>query len=130
MGPAGQVLQRHSVGALRDQPAESPDMIIIELGEQRQPDELDTGDEGQQDSGVLGGRWHPGRTQLVGGRRQQRPDRLAHFVGSAPTRLSRSATSACCRAVTKAARSPLRTWSRLYALKPIRWSEIRFSGKL
>jgi LuxR family maltose regulon positive regulatory protein len=41
---------------------------------------------------------------------------------------SRSAVSASCRASTTACRSPFSTASRLYALKPIRWSAIRFSG--
>src|SRR5690606_31366422 len=41
---------------------------------------------------------------------------------------SLAAESASTQAWITAARSPSRTWSRLYALKPTRWSEMRFSG--
>src|SRR5690606_22988954 len=43
---------------------------------------------------------------------------------------SLAAESASTPAWITASRSPSSTWSRLYALKPIRWSEMRFSGKL
>ena len=56
-----------------------------------------------------------------------RRDALAHQL---PAAARRAASSASIAERTTGPRSPSSTASRLYALYPVRWSAIRFSGKL
>ena len=62
----------------------------------------------------------PGSSSRAGPRRG-----LGH---SPATAASRACSSASTQEPITASRSPSRTWSRLYALNPVRWSLSRFSG--
>src|SRR6476620_11165754 len=72
----------------------------------------------------LGERRRGGVDRVAEGRECRHPAEPGHVI------CSLACLSAAARASKSASRSPSRTWSRLCALKLIRWSAIRFSGKL
>ncbi len=118
-GRPGEVLQRHPGGPLLQQGPEPGGVRDVVQGDQPgagQPQRV-----GEQQLGVHPRGLDAGRGQPGGGLGQQR----------ARVQLPASSSSAVC-AVTSASmtasRSPSSTASRLCALNPTRWSEIRFSG--
>ncbi len=125
-----EVLQRHPAGALGDEPLETPGRGGVEVGAQEQP-ALDLAaphveDVGEEQDRVGAGGGDARRGELGLGRAQEVAQRTAHPSRAA----SWAASSAATAESTTASRSPSSTLSRLCALKPVRWSEIRFSGKL
>ena len=131
-GPPGEVLERHPGGAFVDK--------RLVCRRRRCPEHhrlAGLGDRhthrvrGERDGVALGGddacRGEAGRRRTD--RRGQRGCGHADPAPSA-TAARRAASSASTADWTTGSSSPSSTASRLYALKPVRWSLIRFSGKL
>ncbi|OIQ78064.1 hypothetical protein GALL_402400 [mine drainage metagenome] len=82
--------------------------------------------EGREELGIDHRRADAGRGQSSG----RLPERVSQggCVAHASCTASWAASSASIADLTTGSRSPSRTASRLYALYPVRWSAIRFSG--
>lgn len=88
----------------------------------------------------LGGLGHLGEQKVHGAfllvrcvfmvRVRRRPAGACRVVRVYWAAASFAAESASTHAWMTGSSSPSSTWSKLYALKPTRWSEMRFSGKL
>src|ERR1019366_1411824 len=133
---AGEVLKRHARRPAVDQTGEDQLLSLREITGDKESASGTPDDERGKRFGVVARGRDSGRGQLlvrvVDGdvqpdRRQLRGGGFHHDDG-APVAAIRVAESASTSAWITASRSPSSTWSRLYALKFTRWSEIRFSG--
>ena len=120
---AGEVLQRHPGGPLLDQRGEPRGGVVGDVDQGQQPGAGHAEHGGQQQLGV-----HPRR--LDAGLGQPARGVAEQGAGVQDPAASSSAVCAAVSASSTGSSSPSRTASRLCALKPTRWSEIRFSGKL
>lgn len=94
--------------SLVDQRLELAGLVILNGIEQRQPSQFDGGGVRQELPRFLLWRVDPHLPELARSLSQQRPDSLAHWLGT-PTWESRSCVSASCSALITASRSPFKT---------------------
>ena len=134
---AREVLQRNAFGAAIHQLLELGNLLGGHHRHQGQARALDAEHVRGEEFGIGAGAVHTGRLQTFGGAGDQRAKLYTthavncarfggHRLGYSAANLA--ARSASTNASRSASRSPSSTESKLWALKPMRWSAIRFSG--
>jgi len=120
VGLPGQVLQGNSLAATARQLVDGGPLGGVDAPDPQQPGGLHTQDVGDQ------------LPRLGAGARRAGPRETGRHLegdlGHPPTPASRSARSCSASASSSGVIAPSRNWSRLWALNPMRWSVIRFSG--